>query len=303
MSEEKLKKAKRKVAKKKADKKKASTKKASIEKAGLVGNGVIPHTGKERDAKLRSAVIRSRETIDEARWNLAEALYKIHDMSAWANWGYGSWKDYVEREVGSTVRTAQYLTSMFHYFTIQLLDDVKDCDQDDPKFVDAIKRRDDIIRELKPLGWTKAKSLVGVIRRDNADEWIEKAKDSSSSDLESKAKIALNKDKGGGGEDIEPMKKVTLSLSESQYEIYENALELAGTKLESSKRGHLLSMICQDFLATTMGQTDAGQKKYGSYLNKIGAQFGVRIIGVDKETGKIVHGKELFVELVELNGG
>lgn len=257
---------------------------------------IVPHTGKETFAAVRQKVFEFRSAIDSARWDLSAALFKVNDETLYAHWGYPSWEAYIKNEVGMTVRTAHYLVSMYGYFQIDLLEDVSGLPKNDATRKKAVKRRDEIVKRLQDLGWTKGKCLVGILNRDNADEWLDKAKKMSTSELEAEAKRALNA--AQGIEDVvETMKNVSFKLAEAQIEPVENALEMAGGMLESTKRGHQLSMICTDFIASNMAQKGKGKDRMGSYLNKVGSMYNVRLIAVDKETGKVVHNDELFQKM------
>lgn len=285
----------------KEKKKKAPAKRKEVKAKGIaegteLPDSVIPHTGREQFAAVRKSVIKYRGEIDNARWKLSEALFKVHDETIYAHWGYPSWEVYVSTEVGMTVRTAHYLVSMYGYFQIDLLEDVDGLKATDERRIKAVARRDEIVEQIKELGWTKGKCLVGVLNRDNADEWLKKAREMSSTELEGEAKRAIQ-EAAGLTEEVEVKKGVSFRMTEGQLEPVENALEMAGGLLDSSNRGHQLSMICQDFVATNMAQKDKGSNRMGSYLNKVGAVFGVRIIAVDKETGKVVHNESLIKEL------
>lgn len=260
-------------------------------------DAVVPRSGSEPFSDLREAVLRQRDAIDSARWNLAEALFRVNDDAAYLQWGYPSWETYCESEVGMTARTAHYLIAMYAYFTVTLIEPVSGMAESDPKRVEAIRKREDIIDQIKELGWTKGKSLVGVLNLDNYEEWLNKARLLSATELEGEAKKALNAAKGKGGDEVEVMKNASFRLAEEQLAVVEQAIEIASAQLESDKRGHVLSMICQDYVATTMAQKEEGQTKRGRYFDRIGSMFGVRVIVVDKETGKVVHNEKLFEEM------
>ena len=277
----------------KAASKKKSRKGAKIVKLKPKAEGIIPHTGKEAAAELRQRVLRYKDEVDSARWNYAQALWEVKDEAAYANWGYPNFEKYIEVELNVKLRTVQYLTSMYEYFAFSLVGNLDDMSVSEKDKLNAYKRRNDIIEDVKKLGWTKAKCLVDVLTLENADKWIKKATELPLNELEAEAKKALNKKKGIT-DPVEVMKFVSFKLAEEQLEIVENAIELASGPAVSEKRGHLISLICQDFVATNMAQTDSGKTKYGSYFDKIGSMFGMRLIAVDKETGKVVHGVELF---------
>jgi hypothetical protein len=282
----------KKSSKKKDLKKKG--KKKSKEKVKFEASAIVPHNGKEHLGELRQKVIEAKETVDVARWLLAEGLYGVHDVAAFSHWGYPSWESYVDNEVGVTVRTAQYLTAMYHYFTVDIVEDVRKLDFDNKVRLDAEDIQDHIIKEVRSLGWTKAKSLVGVVNRENYEEWLEKAREMTSKDLNKATKAFLKGDANPGPS--EKFKRWGAPLALEQHETVVGAVEMAKEITGSDKPGNCITLICQEFTASNMSM-EKGDRSYSAYLNKTGAQLGVRLIAVDKDTGKIVHNKKLYEEL------
>lgn len=245
-------------------------------------DGIVPHDGTEDDADLRQEVLDLKETMDQSRWRMAAAFDKIHDESIFQRWGYSNFDQYVETEVEMTVRTAQYLVAMYRWFMYDIEGDISD------------ERREKIVGEVRKLGWTKARHLIGITNSENIDDWLKKAQEMSSSDLQKESKRALLEKEGGDPDDVKDVKRMTFAFLDDQHVPVEQALELAGAIAESDKKGHLLSLVCMDYVATNMAQKEAGQKNRGKYLDRIGAQFGVKIMAVDKNTNEVVHGKSVF---------
>jgi hypothetical protein len=258
--------------KKKEDKKEDKKTKGVALK--VVGD-VVPATGDEPYADLRKEILHLKDSIDKARWRMAEMFFQVHDESIFYRWGYTSWEQYVDSEIGMTVRTAQYLTAMYSWFVVEIGSQMSD------------EAREAMIGGVRELGWTKARCLVGVAGVDDVSDWIKKAKDMSCDDLTVATKKVLTERQGGDPGEVETMKSFSCRVAEEQLTIIVQALETAGIVLESDKRGHALSMICQDYVANNAAQSDEGQKARGRYFDKIGAQFGVRLIAVDKETKQL----------------
>ena len=243
---------------------------------------VVPHDGNEDHADIRGRILEARNRIDSARWEMSADLYRVHDSTLYQHWGYYSFDEYVSSELNMNVRTAQYLTSVYHCFYIQLS---KELDE---------SRHKEIMDRVSRLGWTKARSLVGVVDGGNIDEWLDRAEKIGSTELEGEAKRELVRKAGGDPNEIEKMKNIAFRVSEDQHEVIASAVEIAKGVAESDKRGHLISLICQDFVATNTGPNSGGPTKIkGRYLDRIGAMLGVRIVAVDKETGKVIHGKDV----------
>jgi hypothetical protein len=103
-------------------------------------------------------------------------------------------------------------------------------------------------RELREVGWTKARELVKVARmeRQNFDcaPWVHKAKELPRVEFEREVEKHLT------GKESEPWELIYFKVYKGQLAVIEQALETAGLMLGSDKsRGYILEMICADFLA------------------------------------------------------
>lgn len=103
-------------------------------------------------------------------------------------------------------------------------------------------------RELEQIGWTKARELVKVARRDgqafDCAPWVHKASTMP------KEQFKREVDRYLTGKDTEPWEIIYFKIYKSQVQVIEQGLEAAALMLGSDKsRGYCLEMICADFLA------------------------------------------------------
>ena len=103
-------------------------------------------------------------------------------------------------------------------------------------------------RDLKEMGWTKARELVKVARaeRQNFDcaPWVHKAKQMPREEFKREVERHLT------GKETEPWEMLYFKVYKSQLAVIEQALETASLMLGGQKaRGYCLEMICADFLA------------------------------------------------------
>jgi hypothetical protein len=109
--------------------------------------------------------------------------------------------------------------------------------------------------ELKLMGWTKARELVKVARKEgqgfDCAPWVHRA--SSMPREEFKQEVARHL----SGQETEPHEILYFKVYKSQLPVIEEALETVGLMLGSNKsRGYCLEMICADFLAgAKLGET------------------------------------------------
>jgi len=103
-------------------------------------------------------------------------------------------------------------------------------------------------RELREVGWTKARELVKVARREGRDfdcaPWVHKAKELTREEFTREVERHLT------GKEVEPWEMLYFKVYKSQLAVIEQALEIAGLMLgRTDSRGYCLEMICADFLA------------------------------------------------------
>jgi len=246
---------------------------------------IIPIEDDKEFGDKRKRVIDIRTTIDRSRWDLAEALNEIHDASLFQNWGYPTWDRYISDEVKMNVRTSQYLCSMYVHFMHLVGADMTE------------EERTKMVNQIRDIGWTKIRCLVGVCTPDDYEDWFEKARNLTSSELESEAKREIVVRNGGDPDEVPKTKTFSAKMAEEQFEIVAQACELAGKALESKKKSHQISMICQSWIADNMGKGDNSGQHRERMLRRIAAVWDVDLVVVNKENGKVIMGKEVLDKL------
>lgn len=118
--------------------------------------------------RIRNRAKRLAEQVETGYLELGEILYRIYDAPVDGNplggavltkWGYGNIGEYAEKELNLHYKKAQRLVRIFYRVEVELngFDDAR------------LKKR--FIR----LGWSKARELVRILTKQNAEEWISKA--------------------------------------------------------------------------------------------------------------------------------
>jgi hypothetical protein len=103
-------------------------------------------------------------------------------------------------------------------------------------------------QQLREIGWTKAREVVKVARRDGPGfacaPWVHKANQLPREQFQREVERHLT------GKDTEPWEIIYFKLYKSQLPVVEKAIETAALMLGTDKsRGYCLEMICADFLA------------------------------------------------------
>ena len=223
---------------------------------------------------LRLEVMEAKSQSEKAYWRLATALFNVWNESAFEEWGYNSFGDYIDNELSMQRRKAQYLVAIAGWFG----------DQDEATQ-----------RWVKELGWTKARELIGVVDETNSAEWREIAESSSLRELTSAVKesrASTSSGTGGVDDSIEKPQRKMFSLFTPQYVNVEQALATAMTAANSDKEGHALDLICTEYLSQ-----NGGIGTLGGYLKRIENIIGLKLVAFDPSQNEVAFGSETLDEL------
>jgi hypothetical protein len=175
---------------------------------------------------------KSKEQEKDVRFvELGEHLCEVRAKQYWQLENMKSVDEFLEKRFADSRRKAYYLMAI-HEHLAQV-----------PK------------PDLRAMGWTKARELVKVARRDGAEftcaPWVHKAKELPKEEFIREVERHLT------GKETEAWEIVYFKLYKSQLAVVERALETAGLMLGTDKsRGYCLEMICADSLAGANLQED-----------------------------------------------
>lgn len=155
---------------------------------------------------------------------LGRYLCEVRAGQYWRVDNVRSFDEFLERKFPESRRKAYYLMAIHEHLT-------------------PIRKQ-----ELEQIGWTKARELVKVARRDRQDfesaPWVHKASTMPTGEFRREVDRYLT------GKESEPWEILYFKAYKSQLPVIEQAVETAGLMLGSDKsRGYCLEMICADFLA------------------------------------------------------
>jgi hypothetical protein len=161
---------------------------------------------------------------DERFLELGQYLCETRSGQYWRLEKLKSFDEFLERRFPESRRKAYYLMAIHEHLTRV------------PK------------KELREVGWTKARELVKVARREGREfdcaPWVHKAKELSKEEFKREVERHLT------GQETEPWEIVYFKFYKSQLPVIEQAIETAALMLGTDKsRGYCLEMICADFLA------------------------------------------------------
>ena len=176
---------------------------------------------------------------DERFVELGQHLCEVRSGQYWRLENLKSFDEFLEKRFPESRRKAYYLLAIHEHLTRV------------PK------------QQLREVGWTKARELVKVARRDGAEfdcaPWVHKAKELPKEEFKREVERYLT------GKETEPWEIIYFKLYKSQLPVVERALEIAALMLGSDKsRGYSLEMICADFLAGAALETGGSEQNLGA---------------------------------------
>jgi hypothetical protein len=234
--------------------------------------------------RVRGRILDLKGEVEKLYVELAELLYQVVHSTLngdplWRAWGYNTFEDYAQYELGMKRAKAYYFMQIWKELHIK---------------AGISKER------LAEVDWSAAKELAplaktGILTEENSEEWLDKAKQTPVHQLAEEARAA----KAGGGNtkvEVEKVYRVTYGLYEPQYENLMRALDVAKGLAQSDKSGHLLDLICTEFLAQYGTKHPNRKRAIQRYAKMLERTYGVKLIIVD-DNDSIVHGKKLAAQL------
>lgn len=236
--------------------------------------------------EYRERVLTLKNRISHCYWELAETLKVIYDKALYQQWGHTSWNGYVEDELDFNIRKAQYL--------VRIVDKSSQLPEEAQSF-------------LQEAGWTKAKELVNVVTPENWETW--KARTEGRSVREIQNEIAGQKDEAeepaeesaeaSVQKERERFIRHTISLSEEQNEVFEQAVEHAKEAGRTDKLPRAVELIAISYVNTEIGPEDDATKAMIERLEKL---TGLSLCAYDHEEGEWLHGYDFLEALANEEG-
>jgi hypothetical protein len=172
------------------------------------------------------------ETADENYFRLGGVLSRISTGKLYESKGHETFKTFVEAEYGIQYRKAMYWLHIY----------------------DSLIESKVPWEKVKEIGWTKLKDLAGVLSPDNVDEWVKRAKESTTLQLQELiAKAKEGKLETSGLKPVNAAKSdvttVTVKVHKDQKDIIKQALEKAKKEANTEFDGVALEGICTNYLS------------------------------------------------------
>jgi hypothetical protein len=226
--------------------------------------------------EIRDYIRELKQAVDDSYAEISELLFYIYNDRLFSQWGFETFASYVENELGMKIRKAQYLLSIYYWFKVELSDE-------------------DVWNKIKPLGWSYAKELVGVVNKDNVDEWINKAKSMSVMDLatETRRHILVSSGRGVEADRIPDKHRVTLTMTQDMYNNFVLATDKLKKKMNTDNVSYIVDMIITQFLATELDESGV---LFDVILRSLEKYYNLKVVAI--KDANIVYGKDFVEDIV-----
>lgn len=245
------------------------------------GDKVVPIKNQDAEEQLRERLRDARRRVVTLFMEVAKDLHTVNRDDLWQKWGFKTFGEYCEAELDFGRRKAEMLIATYDKFAVKLLD-----------------ARPDAPEMIEELGWTKAYTVTPIVTDDgeNLDEWVDRATNSTVRELSTAVRDATPADEKKK-DDGEKFHRKSFSLADAQNENVDAALELAKGIADSSKPGHLLDLICTEFLSTHDAETFVSEQ-----MARLEEQTGLQLVAIDPNKQEIVYGEQHLDSDADANG-
>lgn len=204
----------------------------------------------------RAEVLRLKESLEENYFHLGAVLNQIvHEKWYSAFWGYSTFKEYVQQEVGFGYRKAMYLANIYATLVAAGI----------------------TWEAVRSIGWGKMREMVGVLTRENVHDWIDKAHRMTALQLAEEAKRARLTVEHEGSVSVVTVKN--FRLRDAQIQNVDQALSMAKEIGHVETPGEALDLICSDFL---INHVDGSRGDLEFILGRIADLFNVEITATQR---------------------
>jgi hypothetical protein len=244
----------------------------------------------EESASIRKQLVELKTRVESTYLEIGRLLADVRDKVTaggkplWKTWGFDTFDRYCEEELGFRERKGFYLLSVYKS-TLE-----------GPLTSKAVEK----------LGSTKALILAplatkGIMTKDNSEEWVEKAKESTTDELRSMVKLATEESakraESGGKKQTAPeeIQIFRVGLYKDQWDNLQVALKKAEALTGSDKIPWLLDCVCLGFNSEAFSNKTEALDEICKRVERI---FGVQIIAISAKEDEVVFGDKLAKMLV-----
>jgi len=234
--------------------------------------------------EARSRAMALRDQMKDEYVEMCRLLFYIQRKQMYSSWGYGTFDEYVAKELEFEKSKARHLIQMWECLHER---------QGDKTVFDKVIS----------LGWTKASKLVHVVNAENVDSWVEKGTHLSVEGLVKEVKTwkdkkisddpaeALDTASEVEGTPLElAMKTMNLQLHHDDYLAICQAVELMQSIQPGVSVSQAIALIARDFMSSNPNKLNDPKTTTVEFLKKFESTTSLGIVIIDFESKEVLHG-------------
>jgi hypothetical protein len=190
----------------------------------------------------RRRILSLCNNIKENYLELAMLLHAARVQNRYESWGYATFKEYANRELGIKYTKAKYLADIWLHFG----------------------KNEQLLGKVKEVGWDKLKDLTRVVTEENVDTWVEKAKLLTADDLKKEVKGYLtsmvpnepdqalaNEDAVKGTPVEHQLKSITYQFQHESYMVVCQTIDkIKSVNPQIQSNAECIALACAEFLGS-----------------------------------------------------
>lgn len=226
---------------------------------------------------------------------ICQLLYQAQKLRRFESWGYTSFKEYAQRELGFRYGKAKALVNLWTHIG---------------------SKNQDMFDRLMSVGWDKANEISRVVNTENLDEWIGKAQHLSADDLKREVKnyilalVPKSAEEAVASEDAaleSGAMGVTEEIHYRNFGFSYEQLQTVNEALVKVRQGNpeitsdaaCLAAIASEFLASGGLEWEAQDEQNAiGVVSKLCDRHGLDAVVVRRQDSKILRGRETLDSIV-----
>lgn len=246
--------------------------------------------------EARKRAMDLRDKMKEEYVEMCRLLFHIQRKQMYSSWGYGTFDEYVAKELEFEKSKARHL--------IQIWECLYERQGDKTVFDKVIN-----------LGWTKASKLIHVVNAENVDNWVEKGTHMSVEGLVKEVKTwkdkkisddpkeALETASEVEGTPMElAMKSMNLQLHHDDYLAVCQAVEMMQSIQPGVSVSQAIALIARDFMSSNPHNLNDPKATTVEFLKKFESTTDLRMVIIDFESKEILHGFNYLKDIADGSG-
>lgn len=239
---------------------------------------------------LREKIKILTKSISQNYWELSALVYEVYSKKLFKTWGFESFIDWSNIELGIQKRKSYYLVEFQEY-----------CNKRIKEILPAQEDQEAAIDQLKKVGWIKALEIAkeNVLTKDNYAEVLEKAEAVKIDQLITELKLiksGMTDEEKEDSNETNTMKtfRKTFIMTTTQEEIIFGAIDKAKKAINKEKTSDTIALeyICADFEANS-------SVDLADTLSKIERIFGCSLIAMSNDGSNILFGSDTLYSLIK----